>query len=238
MKTRIVAAVIGTAAVVILQSNAFADFIEWPVKWSQPIGTNLEGVIIGTDRTSDHSIPWIMADDYQCNDPLPIMAVRWWGSYVGETMVRPTGFVVGFDFNIYGSTGTPANHPNSLPVGAPVYTAALIAQEEFVGVDQTGDNVYRYDAFLAEPFDQVFGTEYFISIDKPTGEQWGWHDSGASHPILDWAAFTPVGHGGPWVTFNPHTDLAFELMVPEPNTTVLALIGGGLLMGVALRRRG
>jgi hypothetical protein len=235
LKLKLAALTVG--ALVILESAALADFINLEVKWSQPIATNSQGFIIGSDWVSDHSVPWIMADDFLCNDPAPVKAIRWWGSYRGETPVRPnsTGYAIGFDLNIYLSTGA---HPNSKPAtGLPIFIGSLLAQEVFVGVDTTGDNVYRYDAYLTTPFPQIMGTEYFISIDKPTGESWGWHDSGGSHPILDNAAFTPVSDSGPWYTFNPRTDLAFEIMIPEPSTAGLALIGGGLLLGAALRRR-
>jgi hypothetical protein len=235
LKLKLAALTVG--ALVIVEGAALADFIDLEVKWSQPIGTNSQGLIIGSDRVSDHSIPWIMADDFLCNDPAAVKAIRWWGSYLGETTVRPdsTGYAIGFDLNIYLSVGA---HPNSKPLlGAPIYAGSLIAQEVFVGVDTTGDNVYRYDAYLTTPFPQIMGTEYFISIDKPTGENWGWHDSGGSHPILDWAVLSMSGDAGPWGTFQPKTDLAFEIMIPEPGTAGLALIGGGLLLGAALRRR-
>jgi hypothetical protein len=96
------------------------------------------------------------------------------------------------------------------------------------------------DAYLMSPFEQEPGMEYFLGICKPTGEQWGWHDTSLLSPILDFAAVAP-GQPGPWSTYQPHTDLAFELMViPEPGTTALMVIGSGLLLlvfGCRARRK-
>ena len=220
----------------LLPGTAFADFIPLPVKWSQPIGFTNGPTIIGADRLSDDTVPWIMADDFICLDPAPVKAVRWWGSYIGDATQRAdsTGFAVPFDISFHASTGA---HPNSRP-GVVLYLQPVLAQEVFVGVDQTGDFVYRYDAYLPVDFIQIPGTEYFLDIDKPSGENWGWHDATLPHPRLDWAAFSPVGHGGPWFTFQtPRTDLAFEIMIPEPSSGVLAAIGGGLLLAFALKRR-
>jgi hypothetical protein len=120
-------------------------------------------------------------------------------------------------------------------VDSPLYLTTVHAQEAFVGVDQAGDWVYRYDAILPTPFLQQ-GTptnplEYFIDIDKPTRENWGWHESPFGG--LDYPAAAP-GHFGPWTSDAPH-DLAFELMtVPEPG--VATLLGGGIVLLLARRR--
>jgi hypothetical protein len=217
-------------AAALVQTVARADYIDLPIKWSQPIGTNTEGIIIGADRVSDSSIPWIMADDWLCTDPMPVWAVRWWGSYAGETTPRGVSYVP-FNIGIYATAGS---HPSSKP-GEPPLLTSVSAQEQLVGIDQAGDFVYEYNAYLR--FAQVYGTEYFLSIDKPTGENWGWHDSGGQHPVLDYAAVSLFGYTGPWATFQPKTDLAFELMVPEPSGVVLGLVGGGLVLVIALRRR-
>src|SRR5262245_57699093 len=89
--------VIGIAALVSFVRPASADFIPLPVKWSQPIVYDASGtVIIGKDRLSDHTAGVVRADDFVCDTPLPIVAVRWWGSYIGSTQIRPTspGYVI------------------------------------------------------------------------------------------------------------------------------------------------
>lgn len=225
---------------------ARGDLITLPVKWSQPIGVNpANGLIFGADRLSDHTVGVVMADDF-ISDGRPIVAVRWWGSYIGQTSIRPTAFIGPFDISFHLSVFPPgAEHPFSLPSAEPMYLRTLLSvQEEFVGFDEAGHAVYRYDAFLPDPFFEQAGVEYFLDIDKPTNENWGWHDSRPPHPILDWAAFAP-GHFGPWATFQPNTDLAFELMTnvdnAAPEASTLPLIVGAsalsLLGRTIIRRR-
>lgn len=234
---------------------ALADFIPLPVKWSQPIGFDAAGFIIGKDRLSDHTAfepsggGIVRADDFICDIPLPIVAVRWWGSYIGEgpgsglapRPTTPAGGAGPFDISFHFSTANfqPGTvHPFSLPESTPLYLTTVLAQEEYVGVDQVGHYVYRYDAYLPTPFQQQ-GTpanplEYFLDICKPTRENWGWHESPFGG--LDFPAVAP-GHFGPWTSDAPH-DLAFELMVvPEPTSAVILGVGAALLLGWGRGRR-
>jgi hypothetical protein len=153
-----------------------ADFIDLPVKWSQPITVGgvpvvgpgpAPGIIDLFDLPSDHTFGVVRADDFT-SDGRPIVAVRWWGSYEIFTAVRPAGFTGPFDISFHVSVG---EHPFSLPpAGDPLVVFTVQAQEVFVGFDSTSNAVYRYDAFLPEPFPEEAGVEYFIDIDKPTGE--------------------------------------------------------------------
>ena len=93
-----------------------------------------------------------------------------------------------------------------------------------------GGYVYRYDAYLPEPFPEEAGVEYFLDICKPTEDRWGWH--GTTIQKQDFSALG-ASHSGPWVSMD--YDLAFELIaIPEPATLGLLLLGGLAL----LRRRG
>ena len=235
------------AVMTLCGTTALADFIPLPVKWSQPIQYDAAGLIIGRDRLSDHTVPaptgGVRADDFLCLSHDPIVAVRWWGSYIGEgpnsgLAPRPnTGpGAIPFDLSFHDSSGNgnPTIHPFSLPTTL-LLLQPVKAQEFYVGVDQSGDYVYRYDAYLPQWFYQQGTTanpiEYFMDIDQPSGQNWGWHESPTQ--VLDFPAISPT-HNGPWTSLQVH-DLAFELMtIPEPG---VATLGGFGLLALLIRRR-
>jgi hypothetical protein len=207
--------------------TARADYIDLPIKWSQPItDVNLDGIIDGGLVSSDHTVVGVKADDFT-SDGRPIVAVRWWGGYISDINQRPNGYTGPFDISFHLSAGT---HPDSLPVDPYlVLYENVTAQEVFIGMNQFGMFVYRYDAYLPMPFYETAGVEYFIDIDKPTAETWGWQTIDTSlSPIQDWAANTGGNHVGPWSHIPD--DLAFELMVPEPSTIALLALGGLALL--------
>jgi hypothetical protein len=224
-------------------TTAHADYIKLPVKYSQMIGYDASGTIIGADWRSDALSPSIMADDFLCTSLDPIVAVRWWGSYVGEgpnsgLTPRPTTPPATIAFNIvfYDSTGNsiPGVHPFSVPTTV-LLPQPVLAQEDFVGVDQSGDFVYRYDAYLPQWFYQQGTTanpiEYFMSIDQPSLQNWGWHE--APTQIMDFPAISG-SYNGPWNNLPIH-DMAFELMtIPEPG---IATLGGFGLLALLISRR-
>jgi len=224
--------------------SAWADLIDLPVKWSQ-VPWDPDGADYLSDCLGGTGQGQVIADDFLCLIPEPIVAVRWWGSYKHEKEPRDDGWTGPFDISFHNSLGP---HPGSLPVpGPPITMYTVNAQEVFVGFDNSGEPVYRYDAYLTdaagaqEPFDQWRYSqdqrynigELFIDICKPTLQNWGWHEVAATHPILDYAVAAPT-HGGPWGRAGCGTDMAFELMVlPEPTT--IGLLGLGSL--VLLRKR-
>ena len=235
--------VFGTVGLMlVLVVPAFADFIPLPVKWSQP-----PDMQIGMDHLSIHPEP-VVADDYISQTLDPIVAVRWWGSYIGYNgqppsgYLPPAGFAVPFHLGFYTDVPTNAANPFSHP-GTLVYDTVVSAQEEFFGTSGDPEIVFEYNAYLQIPFDQA---QYhptgggpavlWLRIDRYDREDWGWHES-ITHNIDD-AVTGP--HFGPWSPLlkkdQTSADMAFELMIiPEPGT--LALVGLGLASLVCVVRR-
>ena len=164
------------AVLLLVSSAALADFIDLPVKWSQ---TPWDPA--GADHHSMGPHGFVVADDFTCDSLDPIVAVRWWGSYLGVGNVRPNGFTAPFHISFHLSMpgGPAAPHPFSTP-GPQVYFVTVGAQEVFVGHDTSGEAVYRYDAHIP-PFDQWFYSQHspipgelWIDIDRPI-DQLGQH---------------------------------------------------------------
>ncbi|MCK4850133.1 MAG: PEP-CTERM sorting domain-containing protein [Phycisphaerae bacterium] len=243
-------------AVAVFTSSAQADYIDEPIKWSQ-----LPDMDTGVDQYSVHVGTAVCSNDYQCTDPRPVVAVRWWGSYLDGSEPEPGAwptFELAFHYDCPPNTQdleTGELLAYSHPTLPPIYHPHVIAQEVYIGTTTTSqEKVYRYDAWLPQPFDQEYwknledpsplvgnphGSDIFwIDIgrvdlvdDDPPLIQWGWHESETDK--LDLAISNPQWHFGPWANVTVlNRDLAFEVMVPEPTT--ICLLG---LAGLALLRK-
>jgi len=239
-----------------IAAPAAAEYIDLPVKYSQtPWDPDLYswGGIGGQVY---------MADDFVCDSSAPIVAVRWWGGYVGETVPRADGhtgpFEIRFHYSVSGkAAGYTDDHPYSLP-GTQVYLDTVTAQEVFAGyadsVEFDPQPIYRYDAMLSVPFEQwTFSQsedngiegELWIGIHSPS-LTWGWHmldyDGCPAIPVLDYAAYSSSGALGDWQSAGPDngtidTDMTFELMGPVPIPAAVWLLGSGLVGLVGIRRK-
>jgi len=219
--------------VVAMQTSARADG-DYPTKWSQ-----LPNMETGIDYAS--MTDWaIAADDFLCENPLPVTDVHWWGSYypIGDDPQPINGFTIRFFSDIV----LDFSQPDVLLYE--VYIPGS-ADETFYGHSPYDDtNVYQYYVDLPEPFEQELGTVYWLSIQVDNGwdtpPYWGWHNSldlwnddavQAYDPGWEW-----------WELYHPEgwsESLAFELTVgepdiPEPTTLVMLALAGA---GLALRKR-
>lgn len=251
--TKLPAFVVVLALLGLPVTPAFADFIELPIKWSQ-----LPDMNIGMDHLSIHpTTPGgdgpVVADDYLSSTRDPIVAVRWWGSYIGyegappPEYTLPPGFAVPFHIGFYTDVPAGVDGPFSHP-GALVYDVMVAAQEEFFAWVPDPEAVFMYNAYLPYPFDQQVyhqptpddPTVLWLRIDRMDRDDWGWHEG--LPPFMDAAVTGP--HLGPWTPLLKKNglpaDMAFELMTfastPEPSPALLTGLGGLLLL-LARRRR-
>jgi len=210
------------------QAIVSAESLPLPTKWTQ-----LPNMETGIDYGSMRG--WVIAaDDYLCENPLPVTDVHWWGSYWASVQdPQPiNGFTISFYSDVPASPTGEFSHPGDL-----LYTAYVRGNcsETYYGYSQSdGTNVYQYNTMLPQPFEQDYRTIYWLSIQVDQGWEmppyWGWHNS-----IDHWQdgavqAIEPP----PWTWWNYSDDLAFELtVIPEPMT--ICLLGLGALS--LLRRK-
>jgi len=152
---------------------AVADHIDLPIKWSQ-----LPDMDTGLDVYSVHVGTAVCSNDWLCTSPDPIVAVRWWGSYLDDTFetIRDpnysTRFELVFHYDVPANTQDPETGEIlafSHPTGPPLHYVHLTPQEHHYGditvTDLSGqvtiiERVYEYNAYLDEPFDQWYWRNY------------------------------------------------------------------------------
>jgi hypothetical protein len=217
----------------------------------------------GYSFSSETQVPSQVADDFLCTDGLPIVKVRWWGSYWntayqsqvyypypnsdswGDPIPNPPGIISDFIINFYSDvpaqTGVPPwSHPGAQEYARTLALDGIQVQETIFGQINRGpvnETVYQYDAILPAPFEQQAGNIYWLSIQAvdPDGNplQWGWHES--TDHWNDNAVQMGFSPEG-WWDLLPGEDMAFELQ-PVPIPSTLLLLGSGLTFLIRLRRR-
>lgn len=259
MKRRLLSVVL-VMAVVCWGATAWADFINLPIKWSQPLAQGTSNLY----WQSTHNMGPIVTNDWLCDDPRPIVAARWWGTY-GTLDANPVVNHRWFELMFHNDVpaGVPDDpyppyaysHPKQAPPS--LQSNWVYAQEVWVGNFNTPGglkSVYRYDAYLTTidqygnleplPFNQLPGTIYWLDIayDKANvppktmpNPAVNWFRWQAASDLIDFS-ITMAPHTAPWTPLEH--DASFDLMViPVPAT--LPLVSSGLLglAALAYRRR-
>lgn len=248
-------AVIVTLVVAVAAPAVWADPVTDPVKWSQLPRMDAYGY----DFSSETTVPSRVADDFLCVDGQPVIDVHWWGSYylpgpiwpyyTSDNLPDPSypadvppGILQGFRIEFW--TDIPAGVDPIMPWSHP----GQLLYEEFIPITQVQEalygkvthiggvveNVWQYNTDLPIPFFQEAGNIYWLMIQAIHSDQmiqWGWHE--ADSLWHDNAVQMGYGRPGIWELMTDK-DMAFELSIPEPVTTLL--LGAGLMALIRKRR--
>ena len=221
---------------IFLSATAQGGPMPMSLKWEQQPNM-VDGFNVISSWAPSTSI--VVADDWMCDDPRPIVHVRWWGScpgwmedtdgWVPPPVPAPDHFKISW-------------HAYTHPQGYWSYPADLIMEEicteyteEWYGAVpdwETGagwEHEFQYDQDLTAPWPQEPGYYYFINIQAyyetdPGPFVWGWknceltwnddavysYDEGMSWWELVW----PPGHRLEGLSM----DMAFELYVATSPT--------------------
>ncbi len=163
-----------------------------------------------------------IADDFYLENTAHVQYVHFWGFDAG------TSYADDFTFTFYDSTEISGDR---LPDNELLTTAASVMA---MPINEHGNE--QYWAKLDTPFNAAGGVTYFLSIYN--------NGAGDAGGIWAWAWSSQVGSGafrsenpdGDWM---PTTDAqAFQLVVPEPATAVLAALGFGIALLILRIRSG
>lgn len=208
-------------SVFLFSGGAFASGtgINQDVKWSQlPEMEEAWGKdIVSNYDPSDGRPNRVVMDDWLCPDGRPITDIHWWGSYFNgggdncfcECPDPPENPVRAFHISIH--EDIPArcwipSHPGNLLANYVIPFDR--AGETYFGTDAQGHDVYKYNIWLPEEFEQEQGRIYWLGIvailaDDTClfGQVWGWHTAVQPHNLDDSVSIFNYNYetGGYWL---------------------------------------
>ena len=144
-----------------------------------------------------------VADDFSDKVSTPVVHVQWWGSYANDYLgVVPGGgvnqFMISFADDVPAANGVPSHPGNWLSseiVNLGGLSPASGTYSEKMVNPAPGDDLYVYNAELANPFPEQANIIYWMSIVALTNDPiigWGWHNRDYQ---LTNALFAPVVPG-------------------------------------------
>jgi hypothetical protein len=175
----------------------FGDITREVPKWSQLPD------MAGYDWSSETIVPSAVADDWLCENGLPIDQITWWGSYYtpavfpyknSDNYPDPTipsntnpGTITGFYIAIFGNdTGcNPWPAPGELLYLTQVDIADVSETLYGVATKPGGqqENVWQYSVNLDKYFYQEQGQKYWLTIMAIDGGDW---EPTSAAPIIQW----------------------------------------------------
>jgi hypothetical protein len=190
--------------------------IEGQVYWGHDEGSSVYGSHAtgqyGT--TSAGVLPGVfMADDFADNFDTPVVHVKWWGSYLGNTGApNVQRFLIAFETDVPADPVVGFSYPGQplltqvvdegvLSPMSGTFTETLVSP----GGPPVSERLYEYNAELAIPFQQQADTVYWLkivalideSVDGPM--RWGWHnrDYTIPNPLASGAVLPGEVNQGP-----------------------------------------
>jgi hypothetical protein len=230
----------------LLQGLAFAS--DDLMKWSQ-LPDLQKGARLSQWDPIDYGPQTARASDWVCANGLPVNTISWWGSRLLNKEFELQGFDVKVFENVF-SEGY--NRP-----GSEVYDKFIpieqLSQSSW-GVNAVGSETFKYTTELEDPFEQIKGQTYWLSIiavtpnaDAGLLQEWRWQEaieninnSTRVGLLIDSLTSTnPDVVDCHWGQENER-DLAFEMItdgnIPEP-ASVIMMSGGIVCMLYFFRSR-
>lgn len=137
-----------------------------------------------------------MADDFSDKVSTPVVHIKWWGSYLQPPTSNVQKFFIAFESDVPavppqgGLPGTPSHPDTSVPpLLSQIVTLGALSPgsgtftETLQTVVPGGEDLYRYNAELAVPFNEQADVVYWLKIVAlddsgvtPVPFSWGWHN--------------------------------------------------------------